>query len=138
MLLLVLLSLLVVNYGVRVPSDLAQEIEDLGRYVLPLIDLVVVARFQHLLKLEVLQAARCHLLPLLHVLIVINVEKVAHSREYVPVQLDGGLHRKSVEPLLKHGDRIHRQLVALCVPHIQGLEHHILPQVHIVCHLPAL
>ena len=138
MLLLVLLSLLVVNDGVRVPSDLAQQIEDLGGYVLPLIDLVVVARLQHLLELEVLQATGGHFLSLLHILIVINVKKVAHSRENVPVQLHGGLHGQSIEPLFEHGDRVHGQLVALCVPHIQGLEHHILPQVHIICHLPAL
>jgi hypothetical protein len=57
MLLLMLLSLLVVNNGVSVSSDLAQQIEDLGRYILPLIDLVVIARLQHFLKLKILQTA---------------------------------------------------------------------------------
>jgi hypothetical protein len=56
MLLLMLLSLLVVNNGVSVSSDLAQQIEDLGRYILPLIDLVVIARLKHFLKLKVLKA----------------------------------------------------------------------------------
>ena len=137
MLLLMLLSLLVVNNGVSMTSDLAKQIEDLGRYILPLIDLVVIARLQHFLKLKVFQATRCHFLSFLHSLIVINVKKVAHSRQDVPVQLDSGLHGKSIEPLFKHGDGVHRQLVALSVAHIQGLQHHILPEVHIICHLPA-
>ena len=85
MLLLMLLSLLVVNNGVSVSSDLAQQIEDLGRYILPLIDLVVIARLQHFLKLKVLEAARRHFFSFLHSLIVVNMKKVAHSRQDVPV-----------------------------------------------------